>query len=146
MKSVAKYNIFKGVSTVLTAGTPIITLACYGDFFVTRSDTAISAAGMFVILILVLLFKDKLAENFKVPSAFVLSTGIFFLLLLIENIMYPIKNVCIATMIATGIDEISFKRLYKQVEIGLPKQSELYKHVGFLFTTTNNLERLKVNE
>ena len=59
MKNVAKYNIFKGVSTLLTFGTPLLTLSCCGDFFVHRSETAISAAGIFAIVICLLLFKDK---------------------------------------------------------------------------------------
>ena len=64
MKPVAKYNTCKGVSTVLTVGTPIITLLCCGDMFVHKSSTAISAAGMFGILIAALFLKDKIAENF----------------------------------------------------------------------------------
>ena len=73
MRAVAKYNTFKGVSTVLSVGTPIVTMACCGDFFIHRSDTAISAAGIFAILIAGLFFKDKLAEKFKSPSALVIA-------------------------------------------------------------------------
>lgn len=142
MKQVAKYNTFKGVSTVLTIGTPIVTLACCGDFFVHRSDTAISAAGIFAIFIVLLLFKDKFAEKWKVPSAFVLSTAILILLLLVEKIILPVKYVCIATMVATGVDELTFKRFYKQIELLLPEQAQSFKHVGFLFTSTKKLEEL----
>ena len=60
MKPIAKYNTYKGVSTVLTVGTPIITLACCSDMFVHRSETAISAAGMFGLLLAALLLKDKI--------------------------------------------------------------------------------------
>ena len=73
MKTVAKYNICKGVSTLLTMGTPIVTLACCGSFFRERSSTAISAAGLMVILISLLFAKDKIAENFKAPSAFAIA-------------------------------------------------------------------------
>lgn len=146
MKDVAKYNVFKGVSMLLTMGTPIITLACCGDFFVHRSETAVSAAGVFVIILLVFLFKDKIVEKFKMPSAFVLSTAIFVLLLLVENIMMPIKCVCIATMIATGVDELTFKRFYKNIECTLPKAAVRYKHLGFLFTTSYRLAREKYDE
>lgn len=142
MKQVAKYNTFKGVSTALTIGTPIVTLACCGDFFVHRSDTSISAAGMFALFIVVLLFKDKFAENFKMPSAFILSSVMFILLLMVEKIMLPMKYVCIATMIATGADELTFKRFYKQIELMLPQQAQAFKHVGFIFTTTKNLEAM----
>lgn len=142
MKQVAKYNTFKGVSTALTIGTPIVTLACCGDFFVHRSDTAISAAGMFALFIVVLLFKDKFAENFKMPSTFILSLVMFILLLMVEKIMLPMKYVCMATMIASGADELTFKRFYKRIELALPQQAQTFKHAGFIFTTTKNLEAM----
>ena len=142
MKQVAKYNTCKGVSTALTIGTPIVTLACCGDFFVHRSDTAISAAGMFSLFIVLLLFKDKFAEKWKMPSAFILSSVMFILLIMVEKIMLPMKYVCIATMISTAVDELTFKRFYKQIELLLPQQAQAFKHVGFIFTTTKNLEAI----
>lgn len=142
MKQVAKYNTCKGVSTTLTIGTPIVTLACCGDFFVHRSDTAISAAGMFSLFIVLLLFKDKFAEKWKMPSAFILSLVMFILLIMVEKIMLPMKYVCIATMISTGVDELTFKRFYKQIELLLPQEAQAFKHVGFIFTTTKKLEAI----
>lgn len=142
MKEVAKYNICKGVSTALTVGTPIVTLACCGDFFVHRSDTAISAAGIFAMLLACLLFKDKLAEQWKTPSAFVLSLAVFILIVFTERILTPMKYVCIATMIASGIDEVTFKRIYKQIEKLLPQEAQAFKTVGFIFTTTEKLKEL----
>lgn len=142
MKNVAKYNIFKGISTLLTFGTPLLTLSCCGDFFVHRSETAISAAGIFAIVICLLLFKDKLLENWKMPSAFFTSLVMFILILLVESIIIPIKYVCIATLISTGVDEVSFKRLYKNIEIQLPEQASSFKHFGFLFTTSNRLSNI----
>ena len=138
-KAVLKYNTYKGISTVLSVGTPLVTLACCGDMFVHRSDTAISAAGLFAILIACLFFKDKIAEKFKTPSAFVLSAVVFVLVLLVENIMLPVKYVCIATMAMSGIDELTFKRFYKSVEATFPACADQYKHFGFLFTTTQKL-------
>ena len=142
MKIVAKYNLFKGVSTGLTMGTPIITLACCGDLFVHRSDTAISAAGIFAILVSILLFKDKILENWKMPSAFITSIVLFIAIIMVERILLPIKCVCIATIAATGIDEFTFKRIYKDTELLLPKEAESYKHVGFLFTSTKKLQSI----
>ena len=63
MKDVGKYNIYKGVSTVLTLGAPIVTLFACGDFFLERSDRTISAAAVFTILVVLLLGRDKLAEK-----------------------------------------------------------------------------------
>ena len=140
MKQVAKYNTCKGVSTALTIGTPIVTLSCFGDFFVHRSDTAISAAGMFSLFIVLLLFKDKFAEKWKMPSAFILSLVMFILLIMVEKIMLPMKYVCMATMISTGVDELTFKRFYKRMEQFLPQNAKEFKHVGFIFTTTKKLE------
>lgn len=140
MKIVAKYNLFKGISTVATIGTPIITLLSCSNLFVHRSDTAISAAGIFAILIVLLLFKDKIAENFKLPSAFILSTVLFVLILLIENIITPVKYIALTTMIASGVDEITFKRIYKSIEAQLPEAAQYKKFAGFLFTTSKSLE------
>lgn len=138
-KSVLKYNAFKGVSTLLTVGTPLITLACCGDMFVHRSETAISAAGIFALLIAALFFKDKIAEKFKSPSALVVSIAVLILCVLIENIILPIKYVCIATIAASGIDELTFKAWYKNVERSFPVCIDNYKHVGFIFTSTKKL-------
>ena len=139
MGPVCKYNICKGISTVLTAGTPIITLLSCSDFFVHRSDTAISAAGMFAIFLSVLLFKDKIAENFKVPSAFVISVVSLVLLLMVESLIQPLKYICIATAITSGVDELTFKRFYKIVESKFPQGCEVNKLFGFMLTTSKKL-------
>ena len=132
MKPVAKYNTCKGISTVLTLGTPITTLAICGAEIITPAGK-ISFAGAMVILITLLFAKDKLAENFKVPSAFVVSIVGLMLILLIENILVPIKAVFIATMITSGIDELTFKSFYKQIETLLPEQAKVFKKFGFIF-------------
>lgn len=123
-------------------GTPIATLFACGDLFVHRSDTAISMGGILAIVIFMCIFKDKIAENWKMPSAFVLSAAMFILTLLLENVIEPMRYVSITTMVATGVDEITFKRLYKSVELLLPKQAAAYKHLGFLFTNSDTLEAL----
>lgn len=133
MSDIVKYNIFKAISTVCTIGSPIITLACCSEFFVHKSGTSLSAAGIFAILIALLFAKDKIAENFKMPSAFVLSLICFILIVLIEKIISPIKVVCIVTMITSGIDELSFKKFYKQIESTLPSTTLSRKHFGFIF-------------
>ena len=143
MKSVAKYNILKGVSSLLTFGTPIVTLACCGEFFENRSDTSISAAGMFVLFIVLFFAKDKIVENFKLPAPFVLCLISLLLIIMIENILYPIKTVCIVTMIATAIDEFTFKSCYKKLERSLPDVVKDYKKFGFIFSTTNKIEGVK---
>ena len=139
MRSVAKYNLYKGVSSVLTFGTPIITLACTGEFFVHQPASAISAGAMFVMLICLFFAKDKLMENFKMPGPFVLCAISLALIAIIENIIVPMKSICIATMIASGVDEFTFKRGYKRIERKLPDEAQDCKKFGFLFTTSNKL-------
>lgn len=139
MKQVGKYNTFKGISTLLTIGTPIITLACCGDFFVQRSETAISAAGVFAILIALLFAKDKLAEKLKSPSAFIISAAVLIIIVVVENILLPMKYVCIATMIASGVDELTFKRMYKALECKMPQCWQAYEHFGFIFAKTQDI-------
>ena len=138
MKPVAKYNTCKGISTVLTLGTPITTLAICGAEIVTPAGK-ISFAGAMVILITLLFAKDKLAENFKVPSAFVVSIVGLMLILLVENILVPIKAVFIATMITSGIDELTFKSFYKQIEALLPEQAKVFKKFGFIFASSEKI-------
>lgn len=139
MKQVAKYNTLKGVSTLLTIGTPIVTLLNCGDFFVQSDRASMSAAGMFVMLLVAVFCKDKILENFKTPPVFVICLLMFLFIALIESIMIPIKTVCITTMVATGIDEFTFKQAYKNIEFNLPKNAEAYKKFGFLTTTTKTL-------
>lgn len=139
MSKIAKYNLFKGISTIITLGTPIITLICTSNFFVHRPETAISAAGIFTILISMIFLKDKIAENFKIPSAFILSLIVFVLILLIENIIEPMKMVSLTSMLASGIDELSFKRIYKSLELQMPESVKSFKHIGFIFTSSNKL-------
>ena len=139
MKQVGKYNTFKGISTLLTMGTPIITLACCGDFFVERPATAISAAGVFAILIALLFAKDKLAEKIKTPSAFIISAAVLVIIVVVENILLPMKYVCIATMIASGVDELTFKRMYKALECKMPQCWQAYEHFAFIFAKTQDI-------
>lgn len=139
MKQVGKYNLYKGISTLLTIGTPIATLACCAGTFLQTPHQTVSATGIFAILIAALFLKDKLAENFKVPTPFVLSAVIFVLVILVESLIQPIKFVCLATMIASGVDELTFKKFYTRIEAFLPKGAETYKTVGFYFTKTDRM-------
>ena len=132
MSNVVKYNLCKGASTALTVCTPIATLCSCSELFVHRSDTAISAAGIFTILLSLLFFKDKIVESFKMPSAFVLSIVMLIFITVIESIILPLKYVCIATIVASGIDELSFKRMYKRTENTCFKDCNVSKTLGFI--------------
>ena len=140
MKAVGKYNLFKGLSTVLTVGTPLLTLFVNSRFFVHRADSAISAAGVVALLISAFFLKDKLAENFKFPSPFILAAILLVVILFVESILQPMKEVCFMTLLVTGCDELTFKRIYKRIGLLLPKSSEAYKQFGFIFAKTDNLK------
>lgn len=137
MGNIAKYNTFKAISTLCTIGAPIATLASCSELFVHKAGTSLSAAGVFALLISVFFAKDKILENFKAPSAFLLSFVAFIFIIMIENILLPMKTVCIVTMITAGIDELTFKNFYKRIKLSLPKEVDAYQHFGFLFTTSS---------
>lgn len=138
MKPVAKYNLLKGASTVLTVGTPIATLACCGDFIVHRSDTALSAAGVVVLIISVYLLKDKLAEKFK-PKLWAICLIGIALIEMIKSIIMPVEMVLIATAAATGLDAATFSRFYKQLYPKLGDAAIDHTFVGYVFTTSQKL-------
>ena len=90
--------------------------------------------------------KNKIAENFKLPSPFIIATVLFIVIILIESILIPAKYTCLVVMIACGIDEISFKRIYQRIEILLPEKKEAYKHLGFYFCKTETMIGDNTNE
>ena len=139
MTNVAKYNICKGVSTVFTMGTPIISTLRCADFFKQSTGTSISGLGILALLFTLLFTKDKLAENVKMPSAMVLAGIIFILTSMIANVAYAVQIISGATFIAAGLDEASTKKLYKHYEKLLPEIAQDYKHFGFIFAKLETL-------
>ena len=141
MKQVAKYNLFKTFSMLITC---VPTL--YVSYYFTRDvvkypGQSVSLAGVIGILIAVAFMKDKLAENFKIPSPFVASTVIFICIVAIEKILIAVKFTCLTTMIVCAIDELTFKRIYKRIEILMPEDKQAYKHLGFYFCKSETLFR-----
>lgn len=141
MTNIAKYNTYKGISTALTFGTPIITMACIGECF-TRPSAAISSAAVFALLLSALLTKDKLAENFKTPNALIIAIVVFVFCIIVEHILLPIKIIAFTTIIACGVDELTFKGLYKRIELRLPSTAQGYKRFGFYGVRERTLEQL----
>lgn len=139
MKLVAKYNVFKALSLLLTVSTPLLTLISCSEFFVHRSDTAISTAGIITIVICALFFKDKILENFKVPSPFLFSLISLIIIVCIESIIYPMKCVLISTVVVTGVDTLTFRRIYKNAERLLPDDVEKFKKFGFITAKTETI-------
>jgi hypothetical protein len=145
MASVAKYNLFKGISTLLGVGTPLITLFCTSKSFVYTPQGAISFTGVITLLLAALFLKDKIAENWKAPSVFIVACIIFVLVVMLEHIIAPIKWIALITMVTSGVDEVTFKRWYKRIEEALPETAKYHKVIGFLFTTTKTLEKESTN-
>lgn len=145
MSNLAKYNISKGVSTVLTMGTPIVSMFCCGDFFVKKTSASISAVGIVCILFVLLFTKDKIAENWKVPSAMIVAGIIFALTSMVKAIIEPIQIISFVTFIACTLDEATVKSLYKRYELLLPASASVYKKFGFIFATMNMLNKEEPN-
>lgn len=139
MKLVSKYNTFKGISLAISAGVPLITAFCVSDVFVKTTDTSISTAGVIAFLIIALVFKDKLLEQFKSPTALKICIVLLAIIMLVESIIVPMKYVLIASCIALGIDTVFLKRIYTVTESMMPANKEVYKHFGFIFCKTETL-------
>ena len=140
MKEVCKYNIFKLISTFMTVGTPLAIVASCSDLIITSSSASISMTGVIAILFSALFFKDKIVENFKLPSPFIIATILFIIILFVESIIVPMKFACLGTMATAGIDELTFKRMYKQIEQLLPEKAAAYKRFGFICCKTETLK------
>lgn len=140
MKKVFKYNLFKSLSLLVTCVPSFLVTAYYGDFIIRDSKATISFAGVMSILVAVLFLKNKIAENFKVPSPFIVACVLFFLTILIEHILLQVKMTCLVIMISTGIDELSFKRIYKSIEVLMPEKIKAYKHLGFYICKSDKLK------
>ena len=142
MSNVAKYNTYKGISTALTFATPITTMLVVGDFFTERPATAISGAAVFSLLLTALFAKDKLAEKFKAPSALVVAIFVFVFCVIVEHILLPLKIIALTTMVACGVDELTFKNLYQRIELVFPEKAVLYKRFGFYSIRQKTIDRL----
>ena len=139
MATVAKYNTVKGVSTAANVGAPFIALLFCGDFIVEQPARAISTAGIIVLIIGLFLIKDKLLEAFKIKPVMVFSGLVLILAIMMENIIAPVKVVCIVALATSGIDALTFERWYKAIEKALPEAAQDKKHLGFIFAKTQTL-------
>lgn len=146
MREVGKYNLFKSLSILITCVPPIITAYLLGDLIVYDAGASMSLAAILAICTVLFFLKNKILENFKVPSAFTISLILFILFITVEQIIIPAKYLCGVVMVCTGIDELSFKRIYKRIEVLLPEKREAYKHFGFYFCKTSTLLGDKDNE
>lgn len=139
MKTVAKYNTCKAISTVLTVGTPIATLACSGDIIVETSGKSVSAAAVFAFLLSLLFVKDKLLEFVKSPTALKVAIIGFVFCVVVGDLIETLKIVFGLTIAASALDELTFKKIYTSLMYQLPENYKQYEKFGFLFTTSSKL-------
>lgn len=139
MREIGKYNLFKALSILITCIPPLVVAYFFGDLIVYDTGASISLAAIIAIFVVLLFLKNKIFENFKVPSAFVIALTLFIILVCVEQIIIPAKFVCGTVMICAGIDELTFKRIYKHIELLLPEKREAYKHFGFYFCKTSTV-------
>lgn len=146
MKEVGKYNLFKTLSILVTCVPTILVGLYFGEGIVKDPGQSISLAGVIGIIIAILFLKNKIAENFKVPSPFIIATVLFVIIILFEQILIPAKFTCLTIMIVCGIDELLFKRIYKRIEALFPHTKDAYKHFGYYFCKTDTLLNSKSEE
>lgn len=139
MKIVSKYNLFKALSILETCVPSLLVALSYKDSVVSSSGASISFVGIIGVLMALLFFKDKIAENFKMPSPFIVASILFLIIILIENLLIPVKFTCLVVMISCGIDELTFKRIYKKIEYQMPDKSEAHKFMGFYTCKSDTL-------
>ena len=147
MKPILKYNLLKAISMILSVGTPSATMIILNESLANSPAGAISIIGVIVILISALIMKDKIAENFKMPSALVASIVLFVIILLLENIILLAKYTCLATALICGIDEFTFKSWYKKQEEMITEKYNIdlskVKKLGFIVGTSKKLLGVK---
>ena len=139
MKQVAKYNLFKLLSVLITCIPTLLVSYHFTKDIVKDPGQSISLAGVIGIIVVAAFMKDKIAENFKMPSPFIVSTIIFIFVIVIEKILVGVKFTCLSAMIFCAIDELIFKRIYKRLDMLMPENKEVYKHFGFYFCKTETL-------
>ena len=139
MKEICKYNIFKALSILITSIPTLLVALSFGNDIIQSSSKSISFTGLVGIFLAFLFLKNKIAENFKLPSPFIVSAVLFVLILFVESIIIPVKMTCLTVMIVCGIDELTFKRIYKRIELLLPDKKEAYKHLGFYVCKTETI-------
>ena len=139
MKEVGKYNLFKALSTFITTVPTILVAFLFKDSIVYDTNASVSFAAMIGIICALLFFKNKIAENFKLPSPFIIASILFIVIIMIENILIPTKYICLTVMIVCGIDELLFKRIYERIEMLLPEKRNIYKHFGFYICKTETI-------
>ena len=144
MQFVSKYNSLKAISLLLTVGTPSVTMLIFNTVLADSPAGAVSILGVISVIIALFFLKDKIAENIKMPSPLVAAVILLGAILLLENIIVLAKYTCLIMIAVCGVDELTFKNWYKNLERNFIKAHTNidindYKKLGFIITTTKTL-------
>lgn len=141
MSTLKKYNICRGVSTLLCVGTPITVAAINGQLLVDRPSKAISLTGIIAILLVGLFCKDKLLEQLKTPTVAKVCLAIWLCIQLFRNIIEPIEQIVFYTFIVAFVDELTLKRMYNNYKTLLLANNIIKtEYFGFIFSLLSKEE------
>lgn len=109
MKNKTKGNIIKWIAIVLCVAAPLAATLSQFPVWIATSDKATISGIAFVLLFLsVLPFVRIIKEKLKSPAAWLIWTILAVLTILLANIIYQMRFVCIVGAISNGIGALLF--------------------------------------
>lgn len=110
MKNKTKGNIVKWVSIVLCVAAPLAATLSQFPVWIATSDRA-TISGIVVVLLFIscLPFIRVIKEFLKSPAAWLIWTILAVLTILLANIIFQMRFVCIVGAISNGIGAVLFK-------------------------------------
>jgi hypothetical protein len=110
MKNKTKGTIIKWVSIVLCVGAPLAATISQFPVWIATSDRAtISGIAVILLFLSCLPFIRVIKEKLKSPAAWLVWTILAVLTILLANIIYQMRFVCIVGAISNGIGALLFK-------------------------------------
>lgn len=110
MKNKTKATIIRVVSIVLCVGSPLAATLSQFPIWIATSDRA-TISGIVVVLLFLscLPFIRVIKEKLKSPAAWLVWTILAVLTILLANIIFQMRFVCIVGAISNGIGALLFK-------------------------------------
>ena len=110
MKNKTKGNIIKWVSTILCVAAPLAaTLSQFPVWIATSDKATISGIVCVLLFISCIPFIRVIKEKLKSPAAWLIWTILAILTILLANIIFQMRFVCIVGAISNGIGALLFK-------------------------------------
>lgn len=123
MKNKTKGNIVKWIAIILCVAAPLAATLSQFPVWIATSDKATISGIVFVLLFLSLLpFIRVIKEKLKSPAAWLIWTILAVLTILLANIIFQMRFVCIVGAISNGIGALLF-RLAKRISEKPDKES-----------------------